>query len=71
MSGTDTTSNVFPANTLNKIGFNGGTNGVTNFYGNTKQLQYFDTALNNTELEYMTSYRSFNEMAIELLYTIE
>ena len=41
------------------------------FLGNIKQLQYFDSALNDTDLEYMTSWRSFNEMARELLYTIE
>ena len=40
------------------------------FYGNTKQLQYFNTALNDTSLEELTSWRSFNEMANALQYKI-
>jgi hypothetical protein len=31
----------------------------------------FNEALSDTELEYLTSYRSFTEMATEQLYTIE
>ena len=41
------------------------------FYGNTKQIQYFDTALNDTDLEELTSWKSFSEMARDLLYTIQ
>jgi hypothetical protein len=41
------------------------------FYGNTKQLQYFDTALTNSELETLTSWVSFQDMAEGQLYTIE
>jgi hypothetical protein len=41
------------------------------FYGNTKQLQYFDTALNDNELETLTSWVSFQDMAEGQLYTIE
>ena len=41
------------------------------FYGNTKQIQYFDSALNDTELETLTSWTSFSEMATSQLYTIE
>ena len=40
--------------------------GSDTFYGSTKQLQYFDSALTDEELEYMTSYRSLNEMVTEL-----
>ena len=40
------------------------------FYGNTKQLQYFDSALNDTELEKLTSYTSFTAMANAQSYTI-
>lgn len=36
------------------------------FYGKTKELGYYDTALTDLELEYMTSYRSLNEMVTEL-----
>jgi hypothetical protein len=41
------------------------------FYGNTKELMTFNTALTDSELEALTSYSSFNEMATEQLYTIE
>lgn len=33
------------------------------FFAKTKQLQYFDTALTDSELEELTSWTSFNEMA--------
>ena len=36
------------------------------FYGNTKEIAYYDTVLTDEELEYMTSYRSLNEMVTEL-----
>ena len=36
------------------------------FYGKTKELGYYDTALTDEELEYMTSYRSLNELVTEL-----
>ena len=41
------------------------------FYGNIKQIQYFDSALTDTELEGLTSWKSFNEMAQAQLYTIQ
>ena len=41
------------------------------FYGNTKQLQYFQTALTDSELEQLTSWTSFTDMAQGQLYTIE
>ena len=41
------------------------------FYGNTKQLQYFDSALADTQLEQLTSWTSFTDMANGQLYTIE
>ena len=53
---------------LSKINFD--SNGAGHFYGNTKQLQYFPTALNDTDLETLTSWRSFNEMAISQLYSV-
>ncbi|MDA9908053.1 LamG domain-containing protein [Flavobacteriaceae bacterium] len=40
--------------------------GTENFYGKTKEIAYYDTALTDEELEYMTSYRSLNEMVTEL-----
>jgi hypothetical protein len=41
------------------------------FYGNTKQIQYFPTSLTDSELETLTSWDSFSDMAIGQLYTIE
>jgi len=41
------------------------------FYGKTKQLQYYNSALTDSELEILTSWASFTEMAIAQLYTIE
>ena len=46
-------------------------NGTDNFYGNTKQLQYFDSALTDSELETLTSWVSFSDMANGQLYTIQ
>ena len=40
--------------------------GGNNFYGKTKELGYYDTALTDEELEYMTSYRTLRKMAEEL-----
>ena len=42
-----------------------------NFYGNTKQIQYFDSALNDTDLETLTSWVSFSDMAEGQLYSVE
>jgi len=54
---------------LNRLEFNYGNQSFP-FYGNTKQLQYFDTALNDTDLEELTSWTSFNEMAESQLYSV-
>ena len=45
-------------------------NGGNNFYGNTKQLQYFNSALTDSELETLTSWASFIEMAQAQNYNI-
>ncbi len=45
--------------------------GNFNFYGNTKQIQYFDSALTDTELEELTSWESFILMANGQNYTIK
>jgi hypothetical protein len=54
---------------LDNLAFN--RSGGQNFYGNTKQIQYFDTALSDIDLETLTSWTSFSEMATGQLYTIE
>jgi hypothetical protein len=40
-------------------------------YSNTKQIQYYDSALTDSELETLTSWVSFSDMANGQLYTIE
>jgi len=58
----------FNSGELTELNFD--VNGSENFYGNTKQIQYFDTALNDTDLETLTSWTSFNEMAESQLYSV-
>ena len=50
---------------LNSINFNQG-NDTQRFFGKTKEVGYYNTPLTDEELEYMTSYRSLNEMVTEL-----
>jgi hypothetical protein len=64
---TEDTSIVLP-NGLDDLSFHSGT-GSSNFYGNTKQIQYFDTT--DIDLEQLTSWDSFRAMAEGQLYTIE
>jgi hypothetical protein len=68
--GTDTSANVPSANTLNQLKFEDASGGA-NFYGNTKQVQYYNSALTDSELEQLTSWTSFSDMAEGQLYTIE
>jgi len=62
---TDTSGVTFSANTLNTLQFDRG-NGAEDFYGKTKEIGYYDTALTDLELETLTSYRSLNELVTEL-----
>ena len=55
---------------LNELAFDNGVS-TENFYGNTKQLQYYNSALTDSELEQLTSWTSFTDMAEGQLYTIE
>ena len=41
------------------------------FYGNTKQLQYYNTALTDSELEILTSWTSFTDLANGQQYSIK
>ena len=61
----------FTSNSLSKIQFADGNSTSNPFYGKTKQLMTFKTALNDSELETLTSWDSFNAMATGQLYTIE
>ena len=65
-----TTGVSFSPSTLNSLNFDFG-NGSEDFYGKTKQIRYYDTALSDAEIEELTSWTSFNEMANALNYTIE
>ena len=56
---------------LNTLGFNSDGLGGAPFYGNTKQIQYYDSALTDSELEQLTSWVSFTDMAESQLYSIE
>ena len=66
--GEDTTGT--PPSGINKLSFDNG-GGLSDFYGKTKQVQYFDSALADTQLEQLTSWQSFRDMANGQLYTIE
>ena len=66
--GTDTSGNT-PIG-LSELAFDDG-NGGNDFYGNTKQLQYYDTALTDSELEQLTSWVSFSDMAEGQQYSIQ
>ena len=55
---------------LNELRFDNGYSG-NDFYGKTKQIQYYDSALTDSELEQLTSWVSFQEMAQSQLYTIQ
>ena len=61
---------TFPDGTLANIDYDRG-DGAFDFYGKTKQLMTFKTALTDSELETLTSWDSFNAMAKGQLYTIE
>ena len=55
---------------LSELAFDDGVGG-NDFYGKSKQLMTFKTALTDSELETLTSWDSFNAMAKGQLYTIE
>ena len=66
----DTDTNGTTPSNLNNLNFTSGTN-ANPFYGKTKQIQYFDSALDSEQLEQLTSWQSFTDMANGQLYTIE
>jgi hypothetical protein len=67
---TDNLGITYPANTLSELKFNSPL-GAVPFYGNIKQIQYFNTALTDSDLETLTSWVSFTDMANGQQYTIE
>ena len=65
----DTSTNSNLPIGLNTLSFDNTVGDV--FYSNTKQIQYFNTALTDSELETLTSWVSFTDMANGQQYTIE
>ncbi len=65
---TDTSGSTFSEGTLTRINFDDGGGGV-DFYGNTRELQYFDSVLTDAQLETLTSWTSLQEMITSQLYT--
>ena len=66
---TNTSGNDYAEGVLNTLNFDNGYGG-NDFYGKTKQIQYFDSALTDAEIEKLTSWTSFTEMANGQNYTI-
>ena len=67
---TDNTYSYVPSG-LSVLKFQGASAGAYVFEGNTKQIQYFDSALIDSELETLTSWTSFSDMATSQLYSIQ
>ena len=55
---------------LSELAFDSGTGGE-DFYGSAKQIQYFDSALNDSDLETLTSWTSFTDLANGQQYSIK
>ena len=64
--GVDTSGIIFPSGTLNRLNFDIGYGSTSPFYGKAKEISYYDATLTDSELEYLTSYRSLNELVTEL-----
>jgi hypothetical protein len=62
---TDNNTTMIADGILSELAFEDATNSF-NFYGKTKELGYYDATLTDSELEYLTSYRSLNELVTEL-----
>ena len=69
--GTASSGSLNPSGTFNQLAFARGGANNTPFYGSTKQLQYFDSALNDSDLEKLTSWVSFSDMANGQQYSIQ
>ena len=67
---TDTSGNAYAEGVLDTLNFDDGYGG-NDFYGKAKRIGYFDAVLTDAELEALTSYTSFTNMANELNLTIK
>ena len=63
-------SGITIPNNLQRLSFNE-QDGSNNFYGKTKEIGVYDAVLTDAELEALTSYTSFTNMANELNLTIK
>ena len=59
-----------PLSGITELSFDRG-DGVLDFEGKTKQIQYYNSALTDSELEILTSWTSFSEMAQGQQYSIK
>ena len=67
---TDLIGSTFSESTLNQISFNR-PDTAGSVYAKTKQIQYFDSALNDSDLETITSWTSFTDLANGQQYSIK
>ena len=66
---TSLSANVPTENTFEQLDFSSW-DGAAPFYGKAKQVQYFDSALTDLQLETLTSWITFEAMVTAQLYTI-
>ena len=66
-----TISSAAMASGFKSLNFANATGGTQPFYGKTKEIAYYNSALTDSELEQLTSWISFTDMANGQLYTIE
>jgi len=66
---TDTSGGI-PIN-LNAFAFNGSNQSLFNFFGEINQVQYYNSSLQNLEIEKLTSYSSFQKMAESQLCIVQ
>jgi hypothetical protein len=70
--GTDTSGVSFSSGVLDNLNFSDADGTTEIFYGKTKELGYYDTALTDLELETLTSYRNWvsmvNELNLNIIY---
>ena len=69
--GTSNYNDIFASGDLQRLSFYGNGTSFTEFYSETKELMTFNQSMTDAEMEKLTSYESFKEMATEQLYTIE
>ncbi len=67
---TDTNGIVPSENTLDRLNFANSDGSTFPFYGKTKQIQYYNSALTDSELEKISSWTSFSDMANGQQYSI-